>query len=801
MSWFWGGSDSPSPAASESNSKDAKKQIEKLDEQLNELRIEAERLQQRSIKDTNSQTALIRRQKIIESKLVGLDRNRHTLSTQMAETSRRLELDKEQLNSQLLLRASLTSTVDSLEERQRNVQVNREANGEEMVRIQRQSREQVEEKNRLLARQKVLKKSRERLSQSIALLERGKEEIELLVEEMRKHTDMIENEVKSNEGKADDHVVTQLEQYREKLRINLAKLSQQNLNISSMREQVAEIEQELVDIALLLPTLNTSLEEVNRHLHSITRSEAELKRELTRIDTEAMSARKQLSKCEKSVAVLTGNISQLQSTYEDLSSALDKLRIKKEEFSNNLKRVQNGESTLATRLKKESQAMGMVESKQSELAKERNKLNRIVSIDPSSGRSFQAPVPTVKPTTVAIQYDTGKMRVTGNLTVTPYLVIFEMKQPKNKPSVDDPYKFCVDMQDVAASRLIDSRTDEDAMQPLESPSLDEELSRFARLEISFCPAFTNRFLFDGHGGGQAKGDSDKAAQVKFRGAIGPLRIINQCIHDAILYQEELASHQAAVALRSKKKQARKHARKHSSNGTHRSSHSRDSSSSSTGRRRHRSHGATHSTESPSANSTLKKSPSTSGTATGDKAATEQKDWAAGLASVEYEGKSSILSGIQILRLLNALPARFQLEKWQLVYNMTEDGASLKTFHQRLEDSSVSLIVIRDASGRTFGGFASQTWRQSPLYYGTGESFVFLFEGEQLQTFRWSGENRFFQISDGTSVAMGGGKSFAFTLDERFEHGASGPCSTYNCPMLSATPDFLCTRLEVWAPDE
>ncbi len=168
--------------------------------------------------------------------------------------------------------------------------------------------------------------------------------------------------------------------------------------------------------------------------------------------------------------------------------------------------------------------------------------------------------------------------------------------------------------------------------------------------------------------------------------------------------------------------------------------------------------------------------------------------------VPIVGVSKILSAKQLQELAHSVPQRWQLSTWRRAYCMTLDGASQRTFHQRVDDAPVSLLFLRDHQGKVLGSFASRPWKMAPQYFGTGESFVFDF-APTLRTFRWSGENSFFMLSDEEKIALGGGGSFALRLDRYFEHGSSGPCRTFLSPQLSSTGDFVCHELEVWTPED
>lgn len=60
--------------------------------------------------------------------------------------------------------------------------------------------------------------------------------------------------------------------------------------------------------------------------------------------------------------------------------------------------------------------------------------------------------------------------------------------------------------------------------------------------------------------------------------------------------------------------------------------------------------------------------------------------------------------------------------WQLAYSPRVHGVSIQDFYRRQVGPNV--IIMRDADGFIFGGFASEGWRLEPYGYGSLESFVF-----------------------------------------------------------------------------
>lgn len=144
----------------------------------------------------------------------------------------------------------------------------------------------------------------------------------------------------------------------------------------------------------------------------------------------------------------------------------------------------------------------------------------------------------------------------------------------------------------------------------------------------------------------------------------------------------------------------------------------------------------------------------------------------GYTGPPLQGSSDILSEKGLRRLLRTVPSRFCLEgQFELVYSITRDGVSLERFYEKANGCAASMLVLRDANHRVFGGFTDEQWKMQDLYYGSPESFVFTVEqptagggsvggdnddARGLRTFQWSGKNRFFMHSTRQRLAMGGG---------------------------------------------
>ncbi|XP_061234395.1 nuclear receptor coactivator 7 isoform X3 [Neopsephotus bourkii] len=160
--------------------------------------------------------------------------------------------------------------------------------------------------------------------------------------------------------------------------------------------------------------------------------------------------------------------------------------------------------------------------------------------------------------------------------------------------------------------------------------------------------------------------------------------------------------------------------------------------------------------------------------------------------------SALLENMHIEQLARSLPARVQGYLWRLVYSTLEHGTSLKTLYRRSSslDSPV-LLVIKDMDNQIFGAYATQPFRFSDHYYGTGETFLYTFS-PHFKVFKWSGENTYFINGDTSSLELGGGGGrFGLWLDADLYHGRSNSCSTFNNDILSKKEDFIIQDIEVW----
>lgn len=161
--------------------------------------------------------------------------------------------------------------------------------------------------------------------------------------------------------------------------------------------------------------------------------------------------------------------------------------------------------------------------------------------------------------------------------------------------------------------------------------------------------------------------------------------------------------------------------------------------------------------------------------------------------------SDLLTSQQIEKLAKHLPPRTIGYPWTLAFGTAKHGMSIKSLYRAMQglDTPV-LMVVRDGDGQVFGALASEPFKVSDAFYGTGETFLFTFSPE-FEVFKWTGDNMFFLKGDSDSLAFGGGGGeFALWLDGDLYHGRSNPCKTFGNPRLSMKEDFVLQDIEIWA---
>ncbi|KAF0694720.1 Aste57867_14396 [Aphanomyces stellatus] len=155
-----------------------------------------------------------------------------------------------------------------------------------------------------------------------------------------------------------------------------------------------------------------------------------------------------------------------------------------------------------------------------------------------------------------------------------------------------------------------------------------------------------------------------------------------------------------------------------------------------------------------------------------------------------------ISKFLVPKLESCLPYRFRHKNWRLAYSLGQHGASLHTMFRRVRAAEATLVIVETDDGDIFGGFATEPWSSSGLYFGTGESFVFTCAGK-FELFPWTRKNHMIMFSNEDTIAMGGGGGFAWALNHDMSHGTSARSLTFDNRCLARRGDFGIVNFEVW----
>ncbi|GMR31599.1 hypothetical protein PMAYCL1PPCAC_01794 [Pristionchus mayeri] len=181
-------------------------------------------------------------------------------------------------------------------------------------------------------------------------------------------------------------------------------------------------------------------------------------------------------------------------------------------------------------------------------------------------------------------------------------------------------------------------------------------------------------------------------------------------------------------------------------------------------------------------------------------------------------ESSILGSSIATKIMSRFPSRLQLMTPELLFKLSQDGASFTHLWSKVDEADQTLLIIRSARGEVFGAYCSSSWaerndrreRTKSKYFGTGESFVFKITGrddcQKVEIFGWVGNNnnepgdhvpQMFMTAGDRLIVIGSGDGDAIRISEELTQGISSRCSTFNSPPLVDDRGFDINEMEVF----
>eukprot|EP00891_Asterochloris_glomerata_P001842 jgi/Astpho2/1842/Aster-x1044 len=167
-----------------------------------------------------------------------------------------------------------------------------------------------------------------------------------------------------------------------------------------------------------------------------------------------------------------------------------------------------------------------------------------------------------------------------------------------------------------------------------------------------------------------------------------------------------------------------------------------------------------------------------------------------------ETRSLLLQPEWAWMLAAKLPAQ-QSAVWELLFNSDLNGKSFNTFLGRAMGRGPTLLLVRDAQGQVFGGYASQAWQKQGKFYGDLASFIFTLM-PTTAVFHPAGINNNIQYCGQGFSAIPNGIGFggqvgywSMFVDETLDKGMSRRSATFNSPCLAAQEKFAVDTVECW----
>ncbi|XP_066903124.1 MTOR-associated protein MEAK7-like [Halyomorpha halys] len=159
----------------------------------------------------------------------------------------------------------------------------------------------------------------------------------------------------------------------------------------------------------------------------------------------------------------------------------------------------------------------------------------------------------------------------------------------------------------------------------------------------------------------------------------------------------------------------------------------------------------------------------------------------------------------VLAFSHLVYANMKKDCWRLLYSSLTDAQSWNILSSNIAKQGPTIILIEDGVGSLFGGFASQSWKICPHFYGDECSFLFRLR-PRMELYAPTGYNQNFQyMNQGAAtlpngLGMGGQLDyFTFYLNSDFGPvTVSKSCSTYrDYSPFAPVPEFNFSKLEIW----
>lgn len=142
------------------------------------------------------------------------------------------------------------------------------------------------------------------------------------------------------------------------------------------------------------------------------------------------------------------------------------------------------------------------------------------------------------------------------------------------------------------------------------------------------------------------------------------------------------------------------------------------------------------------------------------------------------------------------------------YTSQENGFSLNTLYNVLDELEYCIIIIKTCNNEIFGAFCSGEWNErhhTNKYFGNGETFLFKLQ-PKTSVYKWIGTQKrainiqpnqeLFLRATKTQLSIGGGNGDGILINSNLTSGYTSKCDTFENEPLSNTSDFQIAIIEV-----
>jgi hypothetical protein len=179
--------------------------------------------------------------------------------------------------------------------------------------------------------------------------------------------------------------------------------------------------------------------------------------------------------------------------------------------------------------------------------------------------------------------------------------------------------------------------------------------------------------------------------------------------------------------------------------------------------------------------------------------------------------------------VHVLPRNIAYCRWKRYYSLARDGDSFEACLRSIENEKQTLLVVRTSRNAIFGGFADMAWEAhlqgGACFYGGPTACLFRIDPvvgapnspsnvdskdsptkasrvSKVKSYKWTGINRYVQLCDinNKKLAFGGGGedgAFGLCVEQDFQVGTTGSCSTFNNEPLCDQEKFDIVDMEIY----